>query len=132
MRLGFYLEAHPMGSLYIGEIGFRGGPGESLICRDAAYVSHERGAPVDDDEYFPCAPDIAIEVLSPDTTRAKVRRKARAYLASGARLVWVIDPQRRTVTDYRPGVELQILRGEDLLSGEGALPGFALRIVVLL
>jgi Uma2 family endonuclease len=131
LKLGRYLEAHPLGALYIGEVGFRVGPRARLVCPDVAYVSHERDAPVGDDEFFPYAPDLAIEVLSPDNTLPKVRRKARAYLASGARLVWAVDPRRQTVTVYRPGAEPQMLRGEDLLSGEEVLPGFAVRVADL-
>jgi Uma2 family endonuclease len=126
-----YLDVNPIGSLYIAEVGFRVGPGPRLVCPDAAYVSQERDAPVGDDEFFPYAPDIAVEVLSPDNTWPKVRKKARAYLASGARLVWALHPRRRTVTVYRPGVEPQLLRSEDMLSGEDVLPGFAVRVADL-
>jgi Uma2 family endonuclease len=94
-------------------------------------VADEPDAPVGDDEFFPYAPDIAVEVLSPDNTWPKVRRKARAYLASGARLVWAIDPRRQTVTVYRPDAEPQLLRAENLLSGDGVLPGFAVRVAEL-
>ena len=125
-----YLELNPIGSLYITEVGFRVGPGPRLVCPDVAYVSHERDAPVGDDEFFPYAPDIAIEVLSPDNTGPKVRRKARAYLANGARLVWAMASRRRTVTVYRPGEEPQLLR-DDVLSGEDVLPGFAVRVADL-
>jgi Uma2 family endonuclease len=126
-----YLDANPIGSLYIAEVGFRVGPGQTLACPDVAYVSQERDALVGDDEFFPYAPDIAIEVLSPDNTWPKVRRKARAYLANGARLVWAIASRRRTVTVYRPGAEPQLLHGEDVLSGEDVLPGFAVRVADL-
>jgi Uma2 family endonuclease len=126
-----YLDANPIGALYIAEVGFRVGPRQTLVCPDAAYVSAERDAPVGDDEFFPYAPDIAVEVLSPDNTWPKVRRKARAYLTSGALLVWAIDPGRRTVTVYRPGAEPQLLSGEDMLSGEDALPNFAVRVADL-
>ena len=130
-QLILHLEVSPTGSVYIGEVGFRVGPGQTLVCPDAAYVSHERDAPVGEDEFFPYAPDIAIEVLSPDNTWPKVRRKARAYLANGARLVWAIASRRRTVTVYRPGAEPQLLRGEDVLSGEDVRPGFAVRVADL-
>jgi Uma2 family endonuclease len=131
IRIGVYLEAHPIGSVYIAEVGFRVGPGPTLACPDVAYVSNERDAPVGDDEFFPYAPDLAIEVLSPDNTWPKVRKKARAYLANGARLVWAIATRRRTVTVYRPGAEPELLRGEDALSGEDVLPGFAVRLTEL-
>src|SRR5947209_1623370 len=56
MRIGGFLETNPIGSLYLGEVGFRMGPGRRLLCPDAAYVSNERDAPVGDDEFFPYAP----------------------------------------------------------------------------
>src|SRR5437660_4309494 len=59
VELGVYLNANPIGSLYIAEVGFRVGPKQTLVCPDAAYVSAERDAPVGDDEFFPYAPDIA-------------------------------------------------------------------------
>jgi Uma2 family endonuclease len=130
-QLILHLEASPTGSLYLGEVGFRVGPGQRLVCPDVAYVTQERDAPVGDDEFFPYAPDVAVEVLSPDNIWPKVRRKARAYLASGAGLVWAIDPRRRTVAVYRPGMEPQRLGGERVLSGEDVLSGFAVRVADL-
>jgi Uma2 family endonuclease len=94
MHLGRYLEINPVGEIYAGEVGFRVGRRRTLLCPDVAYVCHERDMPVDDDEFFPYAPDIAVEVLSPDSTGPRIRRKARAYLADGARLVWAIDTRR--------------------------------------
>jgi Uma2 family endonuclease len=128
--LGRYLDHNPIGELYTAEVGFRGGP-RRFLCPGAAYVSNERDAPVDDDDFFPYAPDLAIEVLSPDNTRPKVRRKARAYLASGGLLVWALDSRRRTVTVWRPEAEPQTLTEEDVLSGEEVLPGFSVRVVEL-
>jgi Uma2 family endonuclease len=131
MRIGGFLETNSIGALYLGEVGFRMGPGRRLLCPDAAYVSNERDAPVGDDEFFPYAPDIAIEALSPDNTGPKVRRKARAYLANGGRLVWALNSRRQLVTVYRPDAEPEVLRGEDVLSGEEILPGFAVRVAEL-
>jgi len=125
-----FLEAHPIGTPYFAEVGFRVGP-RRLLCPDVAYVSNERDAPVEDDEFFPYAPDLAVEVLSPDNTRPRVRRKARAYLANGARLVWAIDTRRKNVTVFRSLGEPEILAGDVELSGEDVLPGFALRVADL-
>jgi Uma2 family endonuclease len=104
------------------------GPGPALLCPDAGYVSNERDAPVGEDEFFPYAPDLAIEVLSPDNSGPKVRRKARAYLENGGRLVWALDSRRQTLTVYRPNREPEVLRGDAILSGEDVLPGFAVRV----
>jgi Uma2 family endonuclease len=130
-ELSRYLDINPIGFAYTGEVGFRVGRRRTLLCPDVAYVCNERDAPVGDDEFFPYAPDIAIEVLSPDNTRPKVRRKARAFLADGARLVWAIDTRRETVTVFRPLSEPQLLSGQDVLSGEDVLPGFALPVASL-
>jgi Uma2 family endonuclease len=127
-HLLLYLEANPIGSVYIAEVGFRVGPRLTLLCPDVAYVSNERDAPVGEDEFFPYAPDIAIEVLSPDNTGPKVRRKAAAYLANGARLVWALNTRRQTLTVYRPGREAEVLPGEAVLSGEAVLPGFEVKV----
>jgi Uma2 family endonuclease len=44
------------------------------------------------------APDLAGEILSPDDRMTRIQRKVRFYLANGVRLVWLIDPENRTVT----------------------------------
>src|SRR5689334_19244133 len=116
MHLGRYLELNPIGEVYTAEVGFRVGRRRTLLCPDVAYVRNERDTPVGDDEFFPYAPDLAIEVLSPDNTGPRVRRKARAYLADGAHLVWAIDTRRQRVLVFRRNSEPQLLTGADLLS----------------
>jgi Uma2 family endonuclease len=65
---------------------------------DVAYVTNERervagsAAP-----YFPGAPDLAIEVVSPSERLSEVLGKVSDYLAAGSRLVWVVDPVREEV-----------------------------------
>lgn len=48
------------------------------------------------------------------------------YLTHGARLVWVVRPQQRTVTVYRPEGTARLLRETDTLEGEHVVPGFRL------
>lgn len=123
-----YLIAHPIGEVFIAEAGFRAGPGESLYCPDASYVSYERMAGVSLDEFVPFAPDIAIEVRSPDNTHRQLERKARHYLAHGARRVWVFYPRNKTVRVHHPTALVEMLRTDDLLTAEDVLPGFAVRV----
>jgi Uma2 family endonuclease len=47
------------------------------------------------------APDLAVEVLSPGDRYGDVLEKVREYLDNGTRLVWVIDPGKRTAVVYR-------------------------------
>jgi Uma2 family endonuclease len=39
---------------------------------------------------FRAGPDLCVEVLSPTNTRAEIAEKIAAYLAAGAREVWVV------------------------------------------
>jgi Uma2 family endonuclease len=57
-----------------------------------------------------------------------VQEKVQEYLDAGVRLVFVADPRRQTVAVHAPGRPAQILRGEDVLSGQDALPGFEVRV----
>jgi Uma2 family endonuclease len=130
-HLGAYLVQHPIGEICIAEGGFRTGPEESLRCPDAGYVSNERLADVPLDDYFPFAPDIAIEVWSPDNTEQEMNQKASDYLAHGARAVWVLRPRDRTVRVHRPDKPVEILRDGDLLTGDDILPGFSVAFSAL-
>jgi Uma2 family endonuclease len=77
------------------------------------------------------APDLAVEVLSPTDRFARIVEKALDYLAAGTRLVWVVDPDVRSVVVFRPGREPETLSGDAALDGEGVLPGFTLPLAEL-
>jgi Uma2 family endonuclease len=78
--------------------------------------------------YFEVAPDLAIEVISPDSSFSKLQRKVEQYLNSGSSLVWLFDPELRTVTIYRPKQQPQTLEDSEMLSGEKVLAGFSHRV----
>lgn len=126
--LGAYLVQHPLGELCVAEGGFRSGPNETLYCPDVAYVSEERAATVPPDEYYPFAPDIAVEAWSPDNTEDEMNEKAANYLAHGARAVWLLRPQDRTVRVHRSGRPVETLQAGDLLTGDEILPGFSVPV----
>jgi Uma2 family endonuclease len=70
------------------------------------------------------APDLAVEVISPNELAYEVDCKVDEYLAAGVRLVWVINPANRTVRIYRADGSIGILRESDELDGEDVVPGF--------
>lgn len=74
------------------------------------------------------APDVAIEVVSPHDTSSAMQRKTLDYLEAGARLVWIVDPEARTVTAYRPDGTARLLREEDTLEGGDVLPAFSVGV----
>jgi Uma2 family endonuclease len=89
---------------------------------DLSFISRERLTSFDDARFFRGAPDLAVEILSPSNRRGEMQARAADYLAAGARLVWVIDPKRRTVVVHRPGVAPRRLGAGEDLDGEDVLP----------
>ena len=64
-----------------------------------------------------------MEVLSPDDRKGEVREKVMDWLAAGSRLVWVLDPERRTGRVHRPDGSESSLTERDVYDGEEVLPG---------
>jgi Uma2 family endonuclease len=69
-------------------------------------------------------PTLAVEVLSPSDRWGAVTRRITRFLQRGVALVWLVDPEGRTVTVYRAGQLPQVLEGTDELACEDVLPGF--------
>jgi Uma2 family endonuclease len=95
---------------------------------DVAYASWERfpnrelpDAPIPD-----LAPDLAVEVLSESNTKGEIRRKLKEYFLAGVRLVWVVDPKKRTVQVYTAPDESLTLTESQALDGGDVLPGLKL------
>src|SRR5712664_3687093 len=62
----------------------------------------------------------------------EVLAKVGDWLDAGARLVWVIDPERRLARVYRADGTEQILAETDRLLGEDVLPGFSCTLASIL
>jgi Uma2 family endonuclease len=71
------------------------------------------------------APDIAIEVLSPSETESELQEKLDDYQVSGTSLVWVVNPERRSVTVVANNAPLRPLHEGDMLDGGDVLPEFS-------
>ncbi len=99
--------------------------GERAFLPDIAYVAKER-LPVN--RFLRAAPDLAIEIFSPEQHMARFVDKIHFYLLHGVRLVWVIDPAAETVAALAPGEEGRLLTAEDVLEGGEVLPGFSVRV----
>ena len=78
--------------------------------------------------YIRIAPDLAVEVLSPNDLADDAEAKVEEYLDAGVRLVWVISPKAETVTVYRDDRSAVKLHEADELSGENVLPGFRCKV----
>ena len=73
-------------------------------------------------------PTFVGEIMSETDRLPPVQRKMERYIANGALLGWLIDPYRRRVYVYRPGVEVEMLEDPETVSGEPVLPGFVFEV----
>jgi Uma2 family endonuclease len=101
---------------------------ETGLVPDIGFYSVERRALVADRRKFiPFAPDLAVEVASPNQRRNEMAAKARVYLRGGTRLVWMIWPGRQQIDVWRQeqtSGPIATLGSGDLLDGEDIIPGF--------
>lgn len=72
------------------------------------------------------APDLAVEVISDGNTESEIRRKCEDFFESGTQLVWIFNPEDRTVAVYTDPDALTLLNEADTLTGGDVLPGFEL------
>ena len=100
-----------------------------LRIPDISFVSWDRlpGGRVPEG-YMPAAPDLAVEVVSPNDRAADVHDKVREYLDAGCRMVLVLWPGSRSATVHEQGGLVRDLGPEAELNGGGVLPGFRVRV----
>lgn len=70
------------------------------------------------------APDLAVEVVSPNDLYEEVRAKVEDYLGVGVSLVWVVEPETRSALVFLQDGSVSLLRSQQELDGESVLPGF--------
>jgi Uma2 family endonuclease len=71
------------------------------------------------------APDVAVEVIGDEQTISSMTKKALEYLAAGAKMVWLVDPDPQRLLIFTPPDHVRILGADDRLDGGEVLPGFA-------
>lgn len=81
--------------------------------------------------FFQGAPDLAVEVLSPNNTVEEIHEKIVEYFENGTRLIWVIHPDEQYVLVYHSHSPDRLLRLDDSLDGEDVVPGFTLPVAEL-
>jgi Uma2 family endonuclease len=129
--LGNFVEKHGLGWVFTSEAGYRLSPARPNTVRkpDVSFVRlgrlpNEQPA----DAYDRLAPDLVAEVISPGDTVRELNEKIEEYLMAGVRLVWVVSPELRTVTIYRPDRTIVALQNGDELTADDVLPDFCCRV----
>jgi Uma2 family endonuclease len=138
LTFGYYLRgfAKPrgLGEVFGAEGGFRvvvGGV-EMVRVPDAAFVSADRLPKAPDNKgFYRVAPDLVVEVVSPSDRASDVLAKVMMWLDAGARLVWVADPETRTITVTNADRSSHVLRDGDDLTGGDVLPEFVVPVAAL-
>lgn len=128
--LGAHVDQHELGEVVAGEVGFIvSHDPDSVLAPDIAYVRKERLDAIGTTEkYFPEAPTLAVEIVSPSDTAEAVDSKARRWLAAGTEAVWVVFPRGKSVTVYQSLDNIQILTVDHVLDGGEVIRGFALPV----
>jgi Uma2 family endonuclease len=126
VRFGTFLETHDLGVLFGAETGFvlHRNP-DHVRAPDVAFVGYERLAGLASrNGFLACAPDLVVEVVSPGDTWTEVAEKVRDWLDHGTRVVWIVDPDTRTVEIWRADGRVDVRREADELDAEPVLPDF--------
>ena len=132
-RLSVFVRERRLGVVVAAETGFKlfSDP-DTVRAPDVGFVRAERVPLPFPTGYPSIAPDLAVEVLSPDDRPGEVLAKVSDWLRAGTRLVWVVDPDRRVVRVYREDGSESLLAADAEVDGEDVLPGFSCSVGDLL
>jgi Uma2 family endonuclease len=132
VRLALYAEETGSGLVLVGEVGIytRRNP-DTVRGADIVFISHERYALCGPTAFLDVAPELVVEILSPEDRPGQVQDKIREYLSAGVDRVWFVNPRRRSVFIYRSSGQVEALEVGDTLRDEEILPGFSLPLAEL-
>lgn len=122
-----YVAQHPIGEVLLSDNLFVLGP-STKRAPDLSFMTAERMASIQAGEDIAGAPDLAIEVLSPNDTATAMRRKVKQYFAASARLVWIVFPEQREIEVWKRDTDPSMLGEDDLLTAPDLLPGFSIKV----
>ncbi len=126
MLLAQHADAHRLGAVMTcGGVKLAANP-DTVREPDIAFVRQDRipvaGVP---EGFWPGAPDLAVEITSPGDRPSEIRTKVDDYIARGVRLIWVVDPKKKTVTAHAPRSTPVTLGVDDVLHAGDVVPGFS-------
>jgi len=126
-RIANYVVQNDLGEVFGSETGFRLARNPDTVrAPDASFIT-KKNLPENEpaEAYWPGAPDLAVEVLSPDDSRREVDEKTRAWLDAGCQSVWNVDPKAKTIQVCDFHGQVNVFGIGDYLTAESILPGFS-------
>ena len=128
IHLGTYVMAQGLGRVFAAETGFLlATDPDTVLAPDVAFVRAERLG-VASNSYRRGAPDLVVEIVSPNDRYTEVDEKVTSWLAYGTRMVVVVNPRRRALAVHRPAAAVRQLTIDDRLDGEDVVPGWSLAV----
>jgi Uma2 family endonuclease len=128
-----FVTQHQLGRVLVGEVGvYTGRNPDTVRGADVVFISHERMAQVKSKSYLDVAPELIVEILSPDDSWSEVMDKLEEYFNIGVLAVWVADPRKQQVYIYQSLTDVQRFTMADALPGGQVLPGFSVPVSELL
>ncbi len=121
-----YVRERDLGIVLAVETGFKiANNPDTVRAPDAAFVRRERVEEVGEvDGYWPGAPDLAVEVVSPNDSYAGVEEKVASWLEAGTRAVVDVEPRTRTVKVRSSRTKVRVLIEGDVLEVGDVVPGW--------
>jgi Uma2 family endonuclease len=129
-KLAAHVDQHDLGVTFGAETGFRlASDPDTVRAPDVSFVA-KRNIPEQEpnDGFWPGAPDLAVEILSPGDRTGEVDEKIDAWLSAGCAAVWIVNPKLKTVTVYRSHTDVQSKAVGEILQGDPVVPGFSCAI----
>jgi len=78
--------------------------------------------------FYPAPPDLAVEILSSSDGAVEFMEKMDEWLEAGTRLIWVVNPEKKTIHVHASGRAIAKLRLGGTLEGEDVLPGLKIPV----
>ncbi|HXU39883.1 MAG TPA: Uma2 family endonuclease [Blastocatellia bacterium] len=123
-----HVKANKLGAVYAAETGFwLASEPDTVRAPDVAFVSQKQLDEVGDvDGFWPGAPDLVVEVISPSDAYTEVEEKVFEWLGAGTRIVVLVSPSKRAT--YRSLTDIRILTEDDTLDGGDVVPGWTMSV----
>ncbi|MYC06014.1 MAG: Uma2 family endonuclease [Chloroflexi bacterium] len=129
-----YVKVNSLGKTFTNDPGFilQRDP-DHVRAPDVAFVRRERIEVIGKQTgYWPEAPDLAVEVISPHDRYTEVDEKVADWLAAGTRMVIVVNPRNNTVRVHRSPTDVVSLTIDDTLDGGDVVPGWRMPLTEIL
>lgn len=128
-QIKLFLTGNPIGRVGTEAVTVVDRNPDSVRGPDVSYYSKERmplGLRVT--KYHDQPPDMCVEVVSPSNTKKELRAKIKEYFFAGVRMVWVVDPEDRSITVLAAPDEGRTFYEDAVFDGGDVLPGFRCKV----